>query len=48
MYIVGKGRSSGALRWFFKVDDSYETYVDEEAILPWRDLFDMYEKVVIN
>lgn len=36
MHIVGKGRSSGALRWFFKVDDSYETYVDEEAILPWR------------
>ena len=36
MHIVGKGRSTGALRWFFKVDDKYETYIDEEAILPWK------------
>ncbi|MAS52721.1 MAG: ATP-dependent exonuclease [Flavobacteriales bacterium] len=36
MHIVGKGRSSGALRWFFKVNDQYETYIDEEAILPWK------------
>lgn len=36
MHIVGKGWSSGALRWFFKVDDHYETYIDEEAILPWK------------
>ena len=36
MHVVGKGKSKGALRWFFKVDDRYETYIDEEAILPWR------------
>lgn len=36
MHIVGKGKSTGALRWFFKVDDRYETYMDEEAILPWK------------
>jgi len=36
MHIVGKGRSTGALRWFFKVNDRYETYIDEEAILPWK------------
>ncbi len=36
MHIVGKGKSTGALRWFFKIDDHYETYVDEEAILPWK------------
>jgi len=36
MHIVGKGKSTGALRWFFKVDDRYETYIDEEAILPWK------------
>tara|TARA_B100000963_G_scaffold269563_1_gene237699 strand:- start:2135 stop:2947 length:813 start_codon:yes stop_codon:yes gene_type:complete len=36
MHVVGKGRSSGALRWFFKVNDQYETYIDEEAILPWK------------
>ncbi|MBI35294.1 MAG: ATP-dependent exonuclease [Flavobacteriales bacterium] len=36
MHIVGKGKSTGTLRWFFKVDDRYETYIDEEAILPWK------------
>jgi hypothetical protein len=36
MHIIGKGRSKGALNWFFKVEDRYETYIDEEAILPWK------------
>lgn len=36
MHVVGQGKSKGALRWFFKVDDRYETYIDEEAILPWK------------
>ena len=36
MHIVGKGWSKGALSWFFKVEDRYETYMDEEAILPWK------------
>ena len=36
MHIVGKGKSTGALRWFFKVNDHYETYIDEKAILPWK------------
>ena len=36
MHIVGKGNSAGALSWFFKVEDKYETYIDEEAILPWK------------
>jgi len=36
MHIVGKGWSKGALNWFFKVEDRYETYIDEEAILPWK------------
>ena len=36
MHIVGKGESTGALSWFFKVEDRYETYIDEEAILPWK------------
>jgi hypothetical protein len=35
-HIIGKGRSAGALNWFFKVEDRYETYIDEEAILPWK------------
>lgn len=36
MHIVGKGASSGALSWFFKVEDRYETFIDEESILPWK------------
>lgn len=36
MHIIGKSKSSGAVRWFFKVDDRYETFLDEEAILPWK------------
>ena len=35
-HVVGKGKSAGALNWFFKVEDRYETYIDEEAILPWK------------
>ncbi len=35
-HIIGKGKSAGALNWFFKVEDRYETYIDEEAILPWK------------
>lgn len=36
MHIIGKGWSKGALSWFFKVEDRYETFMDEEAILPWK------------
>jgi len=36
MHIVGKGWSKGALSLFFKVEDRYETYVDEKTHLPWK------------
>ena len=36
MHIVGMGRSRGALSLFFRVEDRYETYIDEEALLPWE------------
>ena len=36
MHVVGKGKSTGALSLFFKVEDRYETYIDEEGILPWK------------
>ena len=36
MHVVGKGWSKGALSWFFKVEDRYETFIDEDAILPWK------------
>lgn len=35
MHIVGIGRSKGAFNWFFKVNDRFETYIDEVGIFPW-------------
>lgn len=34
-HVVGKGVSLGAFNWFFKVNDRYETYIDDQAIIPW-------------
>jgi len=34
-HIVGLGRSQGTFDWFFKVRDRYETYIDEQALVPW-------------
>ena len=35
-HVVGKGRSLGAFSWFFKVKDRYESYMDQESLMPWR------------
>jgi Protein of unknown function (DUF3108) len=35
MHMVGVGQSKGAFDWFFKVRDRYETFMDEEALMPW-------------
>lgn len=34
-HVVGIGQSKGSFDFFFKIRDRYETYIDEEAILPW-------------
>ncbi len=34
-HVVGLGESKGAFDWFFKVRDRYETYIDEQSIIPW-------------
>jgi len=33
--VVAKGKSIGSFDWFFKVDDHYESYIDEKALIPW-------------
>jgi len=43
MHIEAIGKSKGAFNWFFKVDDRYETYIDEEAIAPWLFIRRVYE-----
>ncbi|WP_224488492.1 DUF3108 domain-containing protein [Robertkochia flava] len=35
-HVVGEGRTTGLARWFFKVDDVYETYFDKETGKPYR------------
>jgi hypothetical protein len=34
-HAIAKGKSKGAFNLFFKVDDQFETYFDEEYIVPW-------------
>lgn len=34
-HIVGTGQSKGAFDFFFKVNDRFETFIDEEGIFPW-------------
>lgn len=34
LYVKGEGRSSGAVRAFFKLDDIYESYIDKKTGLP--------------
>jgi hypothetical protein len=34
-HVVGIGTSNSSFDWFFKVRDRYESYIDEQAIVPW-------------
>ncbi len=35
LHAVATGNSIGAFDWFFKVRDRYESYMDEQAMMPW-------------
>ena len=35
-HVVGKGWTTGAIKWFFKVKDRYESYFDTETGLPYK------------
>jgi len=34
-HITGSGKTKGAFDWFFKVRDTYETYLDVDGVFPW-------------
>jgi hypothetical protein len=34
-HATAKGKSKGAFNLFFKVEDQFETYFDEESMIPW-------------
>ncbi|MEC3906494.1 DUF3108 domain-containing protein [Tamlana sp. 2201CG12-4] len=35
-HVVGKGWTTGMIKWFFKVKDRYESYFDKETIVPYK------------
>jgi len=35
LHVVGLGYTNSSFDWFFKVRDRYESYIDEEAMVPW-------------
>ena len=35
-HVVGKGWTTGAIKWFFKVKDRYESYFDKTTNLPYK------------
>ncbi|MDP4280878.1 MAG: DUF3108 domain-containing protein [Bacteroidota bacterium] len=35
-HVVGEGKSKGAFNMFYKVNDRFETFIDEEYMVPWR------------
>jgi hypothetical protein len=42
-HVVGKGKTTGAISWFFKVKDRYESYFDKEQLIPYRFIRDIDE-----
>ena len=34
-HLIGEGKSKGAFNFFFKVNDRFESYLDEEYLVPW-------------
>lgn len=35
-HVIGKGWTTGAIKWFFKVEDLYESYFDKQSGLPYK------------
>lgn len=35
-HVVGKGWTTGMIKWFFKVKDRYESYFDRKTMLPYK------------
>lgn len=42
-HIIGEGRSSKFLSFFFKIRDRYETYIDTETYMPYKFVRDINE-----
>jgi len=42
-HVVGKGKTTGPISWFFKVKDRYETFFDKQTGLPYKFIRDINE-----
>lgn len=42
-HVIGEGKSTGMLHWFFEVDDRFESYFDKYSVKPYRFIRDTYE-----
>ncbi|TYB78906.1 DUF3108 domain-containing protein [Bizionia myxarmorum] len=42
-HVVGKGWTTGAVSWFFKVQDRYESYFDKQLNIPYKFIRDINE-----
>jgi len=43
LHAKGYGTTTGLARWFFKVEDHYDTYFDEKKVIPYWFVRDIYE-----
>tara|TARA_B110000503_G_scaffold79839_1_gene122494 strand:+ start:4068 stop:4838 length:771 start_codon:yes stop_codon:yes gene_type:complete len=42
-HIKGEGKTVGISKWFFKVEDDYQSYIDKEKDIPYRFIRNIYE-----
>lgn len=42
-HVVGKGWTTGMIKWFFKVNDRYESYFDKTSTIPYKFIRDIDE-----
>lgn len=43
LHVIGRGKSQGMVDFFFHVDDTYESYIDEKGVFPWLFIRDISE-----
>lgn len=42
-HVVGKGWTTGAIKWVFKVKDRYESYFDKTTLMPYKFIRNIHE-----
>ena len=42
-HVKGEGKTVGVSKWFFKVEDDYQSYIDKEKDIPYRFIRNIYE-----